>query len=121
MDPITQAIVSALSNVGGRAIGDAYDALKTALRRRAPQNGEVLQAIEQLEKNPDSDTDRLRLEQSVSSMGVCDEEILRLANYLSETVAPAMTTGVNVTQTISGTGNTTLGAGTLLVTHQRRD
>jgi hypothetical protein len=62
MDPITTAIVAALAagaaagatEVGKQAIADAYDGLKTVIRRKWGAQSELAQAVDSLESNPDS-------------------------------------------------------------------
>lgn len=60
-EPVTAAILAAISamaltggnEVAKRAVGDAYEALKGLLKRKLG-GGEVVEAVEKLEKSPDS-------------------------------------------------------------------
>lgn len=60
-DPVTAAVLAAISamaltggnEVAKRAVGDAYEALKGLLKRKLG-GGEAVEAVEKLEKSPDS-------------------------------------------------------------------
>ena len=62
MDPITTAIVAALTTavakgtgaVGERVLPDAYTALKAALRRKFGEQSDVAKAVDGVEARPDS-------------------------------------------------------------------
>jgi hypothetical protein len=69
MDPITTAIIAALAlgvaggvqEVGKEVVVDAYQALKTTLRQKLGAESEVVDAVEKLEKKPDSEGRRATL------------------------------------------------------------
>lgn len=100
MDPITLAIVSALSaglvsgltKIGESVVGDAYQALKTALGKRFGKKNKVLKAVKDLEADPGSIRTREALSRSVRDIEADrDRELLRLAENLNRTV-------INITQ-----------------------
>jgi len=121
MDPITLALVSALSaglasgvtKIGESVVGDAYQALKTALGKRFGKKSEMLKAVKNLEADPGSIHTQQALSRSVRNAEADrDREILRLAENLNKTV-------INITQSAGdnavqiGQGNTLSG----VVTH----
>jgi|GEM_PF-2436473 len=95
MDPITLALVSALSaglvsgitKIGESLVGDAYKALKTALGRKFGKRSEVLKAVQGLESDPKSVRAQDALAGSVKSAKADqDRELLGLADRLSREV-----------------------------------
>ena len=56
MDPITTAFVTALAiPMAKDVIEDGYEALKKALKNKFGEESDVVNAVEQLEKKPDSE------------------------------------------------------------------
>lgn len=53
MDPITMAIIGALSNLGVQVISDAYQALKMALQAKYGIDSKLAGAVEALESEPE--------------------------------------------------------------------
>ena len=87
MDPITLAITSALGNLGVTAINDAYQALKAALQKKYGVESDLVDAVNNLEKKPESDSRKGVLEEEVDASDVSNqEEILKLAQNLLEVV-----------------------------------
>jgi len=91
MDPITMAIVAALSagvvggvtKLGEDILVDAYDALKAALKNSLGIDSEALKAVEALEKRPESAARREVLkEEIVASKANEDPDILNAAQVL---------------------------------------
>ena len=100
MDPITLALVSALTaglvsgvtRVGENIVGDAYNALKTALGRKFGKKSKVIKAVEGVEADPGSINAQKVLSDSIKEFRAeRDQELLRLAGELKQTV-------INITQ-----------------------
>jgi predicted Zn-dependent peptidase len=97
MDPITTAIVAALSAgaIGGltetskTAITDAYNRLKALLTKKFGTNSEVVQAIGQLETKPTSSGRKETLQEEIATVKADqDEEILAMAKHLLTVAQP---------------------------------
>lgn len=95
MDPITMALVAALSTglvsgitkIGESLVGDTYNAIKTALSKRFGANGKVSQAVNGLESNPKSARAQEALSKSLAEKGADrDPELTSLAQKLIQTV-----------------------------------
>lgn len=84
MDAITTAIVTGLAiPVAKDAIADAYAALKAALKKKFGAQSDVVNAVEQLEKKPDSEGRKATLQEEVENAKVNDDpEIVKLAQDL---------------------------------------
>lgn len=75
MDPVTTAIVAALSagaasgitESGKKAIVDAYEALKNKLKKKFGEESKVVEAVRQLEEEPKSEGRKLVLAEGVSA------------------------------------------------------
>jgi hypothetical protein len=87
MDPITLAITSALGagavgaakKVAENAIGDAYQALKSLLKKKFGSESETVKAVEALEAKPESEGRKLTLEEELKKANE-DPEIVKAAN-----------------------------------------
>ena len=55
MDPITTAIIAALANLSKDAIKDGYNALKNTLKKKFGSESDLVDAVDKLEKKPDSE------------------------------------------------------------------
>src|SRR5262245_44130506 len=95
MDPITTAIVSALpaaaaSSVGEiakKAIVDAYETLKAAIKSRLGAESEVARAIEGLELKPGSEGRKVTLSEEIDAAKADeDDHLLALAQALLEQI-----------------------------------
>jgi len=96
MDPITTAIVAALTagiagaassatEVGKKVIVDAYDALKAALKKKFGDDGDLVEAVEALEKKPESTGRQTTVQEEVAAANVADDpELKQLAQALIE-------------------------------------
>lgn len=84
MDAITTAIVTGLAiPVAKDAIADAYAALKAGLKKKFGAQSDVVNAVEQLEKKPDSEGRKATLQEEVENAKVNDDpEIVKLAQDL---------------------------------------
>lgn len=96
MDPITLAIVSAITvgvvegatstftekitKVAGEAINYKYQKLKTLLMKGYGEDSEVVRAVESLESNPKSEGRKLTLQEEVANSKVIqDPDLIRIA------------------------------------------
>lgn len=83
MDPITIAITGALANLGVTVINDAYEALKTALQHKYGINGELADAVKNLEDKPSSEGRQIVLQEEIEEVGANqDPDIKKLAETL---------------------------------------
>jgi protein involved in polysaccharide export with SLBB domain len=91
MDPITGALVAALAvgvaggvqEVGKQVIVDAYTALKAALKQKCGVESDVVEAVETLEKKPDSEARQALVEEEVAETDLAeDEELVQCAEDL---------------------------------------
>jgi hypothetical protein len=85
MDPITMAITTALGNLGVSVINDAYQALKAALQHKYGVDSDLVEAVEKLEKKPDSTARKDTLQEEVAAAGADkDVEIMKAVEKLIE-------------------------------------
>ena len=91
MDPITAAIVAALSagvasgagEVGKKVIVDAYGALKAAIKSKYGAESDVAEAVSKLEEKPDSTGRRSVMQEEVTSAdAAADSDLQELAQKL---------------------------------------
>ena len=91
MDPVTQAIVSAVAagitgrvtDVAKQAVVDAYNALKGALKKRFGDDSKIVAAVNELEKEPDFEPNADAVAGRVAQVKADeDEEILAAAQAL---------------------------------------
>ena len=83
MDIITTAIIAAIAGLSKDAINDSYKALKSALKKKFGSNSDVVDAVEGLEKKPDSKGRRATLQEEIENSQVNgDSEIVQLAQDL---------------------------------------
>ena len=115
MDPITLAIIGALSKLSENVISDAYQALKNAIAHKCGVDSEVVKAVQNLEKKPDSKGRVETLQEEVLAAKIDhDPELLKASNALLSKLKdfPEAQTIINQTVTgnqniFSGTGNVT--------------
>ena len=122
MDPITLALTSALGNLGITAINDAYQALKAALQKKYGVESDLLDAVNKLEKKPESDSRQGVLEEEVKVTDISnDKEILKLAQALLEEVKshPGGEGRIQqiINQSVKGDRNIFSGSGDVTVKH----
>lgn len=93
MDPITSAIVAALSlgvldgvrEVGKEIIVDAYTALRNALKEKFGAESDIMDAVEKLEKRPSSASRIELVEEEVMAVRAIDDvQLQHLAQVLLE-------------------------------------
>lgn len=109
MDVITTAIIAALAALSKDAIEDSYNALKSALKKKFGSQSNVVDAVEGLEKKPESEGRQATLQEEIANARVNDDtEIVRLAqdllNKLQNQSGRQQT--INQTQTNTVSGNT---------------
>jgi hypothetical protein len=116
MDPITLALSAALAagaagalkgtaDVGERAIVDGYEGLKGLLRRKLGAGGDVVEAVEALEKKPDSEGRKATLQEEIeASKALDDAEILEAAKALLARIEAQPGGSQTVQQIAHGTG-----------------
>ena len=95
MDPITVAIVAALSagavsgatKVTEQAISDAYGKLKDLLGRKYGGKSKVVKAVKELETNPKSEARKAVLKEEVTAAKADkDKDLLKSAQALLKTI-----------------------------------
>jgi len=93
MDPITAAIVAALTagvaagatEVGKKVIVDAYDGLKAALKKKFGDDSKITKAVTDLESEPDFKPNQDALAGRVAQANAADDpELKQLAQALIE-------------------------------------
>lgn len=103
MDPIiTTAIVAALTNLSKDVIKDSYDALKAGLKKKFGEESDLVDAVDKLEKKPDSEARKATVQEEVEIAQVNDDpEILKLAQNLLDKIKeqPGGQEIINQTQT----------------------
>ncbi len=118
MDPITSAFVTALAiPVAKDVIKDGYEALKSALKKKFGEESDVVNAVEQLEKKPDSEGRKCMLQEEVENAKIYnDPQMVKLAEELlsklkeqpgGETVITQNVSNVKYAAT-SGSGNASI-------------
>ena len=103
MDPIiTTAIVAALADLSKDAIKDGYNALKAALKQKFGDKSDLVDAVDKLEKKPDSEGRKAMLQEEIDAAKVSDNpDIIRLAQDLLDKIKeqPGGQQIINQTQT----------------------
>lgn len=93
MDPVTMAILAGIASgaarsgtdAGIKVIGKAYEGLKAAIEKKFGLDSDLADAVEKLEKKPDSPGRRATLEEEVKEAGADkDSDILAAAQGLLE-------------------------------------
>ena len=110
MDPITTAIVAALANLSKDAIKDGYSALKVALQKKFGDKSDLVDAVDKLEKKPDSEGRKAILQEEFEIAKVNDDpDVMRLAQDLLDKIKeqPGGQQTINQTQsnTVSDIGS----------------
>jgi hypothetical protein len=122
MDPITLAVTAALGNLGVKVINDAYQALKVALQHKYGVDSDLVDAVDKLEKKPDSESRKGMLQEEViAAEADKDSEILKAAEVLIEAVklqpGGEETVKQIITQNVTGDHNIFSGSGNVTVSH----
>ena len=121
MDPITTAILSAIAagifsgttEVGERAILDAYKKLKGLLARKFGTRSRVIKAIKELEANPKSEVRKAVVKEEVAAINANEDvDLLKAAQALIRNIKTREGGNQNIQTAIgdaniqiTGTGN----------------
>lgn len=116
MDPITTAIIIAMSKLSDTAVRDAYEALKKVLVRKFGGERGVAAAVSDLEKEPSSTGRREILREKVAAAGADrDGETLHAAETLTAKVRD-LPGGVQfLQQIVAGNQNIIAGTGDITI------
>jgi len=125
MDPVTVAIIAALSagatsgatDVSKKAIVDGYEALKTLLKKKFGDDSDATDAIDKLQARPDSLARRETVAEELQAVNAAaDPELLHAAQSLLELVKALPQGEQYIQQIAQGTGIAQAGGGTATVT-----
>jgi hypothetical protein len=111
MEPITAALVAALTRLSEAAISDGYQALKTLLKRKFGDQSDIAVAVEKLEQDPQSATWNAAFDEEVRKNEVSKDDDLRKS--VDDLVAHLGAAGVKVKVKVSdqATAQGVIGAG----------
>jgi hypothetical protein len=113
MDPITTAILTAVGTGFVKdVVTDSYTELKAALKKKFGDKSDLVDAVEQLEKKPDSEARKATVQEEVETAKVNDApDVVKLAQDLLDKIKeqPAGQEIINQTQTNTASGNTVSG------------
>jgi len=109
MDPITTAIVAAISagvtKVGEQVISDAYNKLKELLAKKFGTKSKVVKAVKELEANPKSTARKEVVKEEVAAAKADqDTELLQIAQSLLKSLKE-LPGGTQIVQTAIGDQN----------------
>lgn len=111
MDPISLAIITAIAagvtaasgKVAEQAVVDAYNGLKSLIKRKFGDNSEVTKAVEGVEARPESDARKAALKEEVELAKASDDaEIVKAAQELLEKIKQQPGGAQQVQQIASG-------------------
>ena len=97
----------ALADVGKDAIGECYGTLKATLKKKFGDQSDLVDAVDQLEKKPDSEGRKAMLQEEFEIAKVNDDpELIRLAQDLLDKIKeqPGGQQAINQTQTNTVSG-----------------
>ena len=110
MDPVTTAIIAAIAagistgvpKVLEETISDAYDGLKSLLKRKFGGSHGVVKAVDELEQEPESNARKMLVQEKIEQSGAArDEDVLKAAKELLEKLN-ATPGGSQIVQTATG-------------------
>ena len=107
MDPITTAILAGVANLSKDVIKDGYDTLKAAFKKKFGEKSDLVNAVDGLEKKPDSEGRKATVQEEVEVAKVNDDpEMLQLAQDLLDKIKeqPGGQEIINQTQTNTVSG-----------------
>jgi hypothetical protein len=113
MDPVTTAIVAALSagaasgatDAAKKAILEGYEGIKALLKKKFGDKADLTEAVDKLEANPTSEGRRVTLQEELKSANAAsDPELLRTAQSLLELVKDLPQGQQHIQQVARGTG-----------------
>ena len=83
MDPITTAIIAALATLSKDVVKDSYNALKGALKQKFGSESDLVDAVDKLEKKPDSEGRKAMLQEEMEmAKAIADADLVGLAQKL---------------------------------------
>jgi len=101
---LSAGVAAGSSDVAKKAVADAYDALKSLLRRRFGEGHDVPKSVDQLEAKPDSPARKQLLAEELAATSAGeDPEILSAAQSLLDLLR-ALPQGESHVQSARGTG-----------------
>ncbi len=84
---IVTAVASGLAQTGKQAVLDTYSALKNALKSTFGTDSDVVEAVDRLEEQPDSQGRQLILQEEIATAGAIDnQQLIELAQALLHAV-----------------------------------
>jgi hypothetical protein len=117
MDPISAALLAAITNLAEPAVRDAYEALKSLLIRRLGPGSKPVAAVESLEQKPESAGRAQVVEEEIRDSNLLnDAELVQAAAQLLELVKRSGSTRQSVQQTVKGDRNIVSGTGDINIT-----
>ena len=112
MDPLTTAVLAALTKLTEPAIKDAYEGLKALIVKKFGSKHEVTKAVESLEQKPESTGRRETLQEEATTAKVLDDrDIAAAVNTLLERLGKQPGGQQTVQQTVIGNKNVFSGTG----------
>lgn len=107
MDPITTAIIAALATLSKDVVKDSYNALKGALKQKFGAESDLVDAVDKLEKKPDSEGRKAMLQEEMEmAKAIADADLVGLAQKLLAAIQeqPEGQQIINQTQTNTVSG-----------------
>jgi hypothetical protein len=112
MEPIATALVAALTKLAEPAVKDAYEGVKALILKKLGARHPAVEAVESLEKKPDSAGRRETLDEEIAgSAAATDTEIVAAARALLENVKKHGGSQDIVQQNVTGNRNIFSGTG----------
>ena len=122
LEIILTALLEALANLGETVVKDTYSAVKTLICRKYGKKSKLAEAVEQLEKSPDSSGRRAELaEQLKAAKADQDDSVVKAAQDLTAKIRALHGVQQNIKQTVSGNHNIFSGSGNVTVTLNGKD
>lgn len=109
MDPVTAAILAGVAASAGKVaeqvVSDAYAALKELLRKKFGSRSKVVEAVRELEANPNSEGRKTIVREEVAAVKAeNDQELLVVAQALLKNLK-AVQGGTEIVQSVMGNQN----------------
>jgi hypothetical protein len=119
---ILTALLEAVANLEETVVKDTYSAVKTLICRKYGKKSKLAEALEQLEKSPDSAEGRAELaEQLKAAKADQDDSVVKAAQDLTAKIRALHGVQQNIKQTVSGNHNIFSGSGNVTVTLNGKD
>ncbi len=119
MDPITTAVIAAAADLSSTLVKDSYNGLKNLIIKKWGAKSPVVDAVEAVEKNPNSEARRGVLQEEIAAVKAQEQpEVAAAATQLLEAAktTPAGAQVINnIQQHVRGSYNVVLGSGTMNV------